>query len=79
MSMTSYRNSENVWEENKYNSNIFRAAGLLLYEGTMVNAYRFNNWITPKQYYKKAVYYAKYYTENADPIYETAKRGMLFS
>lgn len=78
MSMTSYRNSEQIWEENQDSDVSYRVAGLLRYEASLVNDFRINNHLTPKQYYKKAVYYAKYYTENADPIYETAKRGMLF-
>lgn len=78
MSMTSYRNSEEVWEENQNSDVSYRVAGLIGYEATLVNDFRVTNYLTPKQYYRRAVYYSRYYTENADPIWETARRGMLF-
>lgn len=70
MSMTSYRNSEEVWEENK--------TDVVLQD----SAYFFINVSEKggdtKIQYKRAIYYSRYYTENADPIWETARRGMLF-
>lgn len=78
MSMTSFRNSEDVWEENKSDKVLFQAAGFIRYLDSLVYDFNYSNWITPKHCYKRMVYYSKYYTENADPISEVAKRGMLF-
>lgn len=72
MSMTSYRNSENPWD--------FYTLGDGKLEPALeiVRHISFINHLTARNVYKTAVYYARYYCENADPIWETARRGMLF-
>ena len=71
MSMTSYRNSESPWESYFFNG-IFESANQI------VRHNRYLNHLTAKNVYKNIVYYACYYCENADPIWETARRGILF-
>lgn len=73
MSMTSYRNSETPWGyyvmgDGKLEpaQEITRHVNLLGHLGT-------------RNVYKVMVYYSRYYCENADPIWETARRGMMFS
>ena len=71
MSMTSYRNSENVWDNytlGQYSDSAF----WFLCEADPHKSYSVKNT------YRNRVYYARYYCENADPIVETCRRGMVF-
>lgn len=70
MSMTSYRNSEKVWGENK--------TDVVLQDSAYFFVNASEKGRDTKIRYKRAIYYARYYCENADPIWETARRGMLF-
>ena len=72
MSMTSYRNSDEPFDF------------YVMCDGKLESAIEitchdnFLNYLTARNAYKTTVYYARYYCENADPIWETARRGMLF-
>lgn len=72
MSMTSYRNSENPWDFYTLGD------GKLEPAIEIVRHDKYKVKISEKSFYKTTVYYARYYCENADPIWETARRGMLF-
>ena len=72
MSMTSYRNSENPWEYYVFDDGTLEPANQIVYHNS------FLSHLTAKNVYKNIVYYARYNGENADPIWETARRGMLF-
>ena len=72
MSMTSYRNSDEPFEY------YVMGDGKLEPATEIVRHDSFPNHLTARNVYKTIVYYARYYCENADPIWETARRGMLF-
>ena len=72
MSMTSYRNSDEPFDF------YVMGDGKLEPAIEIVRHDNFLNNLTARNVYKNIVYYAYYYCENADPIWETARRGMLF-
>ena len=72
MSMTSYRNSDEPFEY------YVMGDGKLEPATEIVRHDSFLNHLIARNVYKTTVYYARYYCENADPIWETARRGMLF-
>ena len=72
MSMTSYRNSDEPFDF------YVMGDGKLEPAIEIVRHDNFLNHLTTRNVYKTTVYYARYYCENADPIWETARRGMLF-
>lgn len=75
MSMTSYRNSDEPFDFYVMGDGKLEPAT----EITRHSAFRVSlKQLPEKDIYKTTVYYARYYCENADPIWETARRGVLF-
>lgn len=75
MSMTSYRNSEKPFTFYVTGDGKLEPAIEIIHH----DAFRVHpKPLLEKNIYKTTVYYARYYCENADPIWETARRGMLF-
>ena len=72
MSMTSYRNSDEPFDFYVMGDGKLEPATEITRHDSSLNH------LTARNVYKTTVYYARYYCENADPIWETARRGMLF-
>lgn len=72
MSMTSYRNSETPWDYYTLGNGKLEPATEIVRHNNLVKH------VGTRNAYKITVYYSRYYCENADPIWETARRGMLF-
>jgi len=73
MSMTSFRNSEEPWDNYVTgDGKLEPATGIVL-----ANSHKAINAFA-KSTYQRRVFYSRYFCENADPIWETSRRGMLF-